>query len=84
MTEKVKEKNCMYGYGFYIYASDDQLRRFIEKHRRTICELLDAEGRRLLNILIHTQEIRSTLRRIYTITTRSFRMTAAYMDLLPM
>ena len=51
MTEKVKEKNCMYGYGFYIYASDDQLRRFIEKHRRTICELLDAEGRRVIEYL---------------------------------
>lgn len=51
MTEKTEEKESMYGYGFYIYASDDQIRRFIEKHRRTIYELLDAEGRSVIKYL---------------------------------
>ena len=30
------ETNCIYGYGFKVYVSDENLRLFIEKHEETI------------------------------------------------
>ncbi len=41
------QTDCIYGYGFRIYVSDDNLRRFIEKHEPVIATL--RQGRELLD-----------------------------------
>ena len=38
--------DCLYGYGFSIYATDEELKNFILKHKETISHLTD--GSRLL------------------------------------
>lgn len=43
------QTDCIYGYGFKVYASDEQLKQFIEKHRDTIA-CLDL-GRTLLDYM---------------------------------
>ena len=39
--------DCIYGYGFRVYASDEQLRSFIHKHKNVILCL--SQGRELLD-----------------------------------
>lgn len=33
------QTDCVYGYGFYIHASDDQLKKFLETHKETVKSL---------------------------------------------
>ena len=37
------QTDCIYGYGFAVYASDDELRRFITSHRDTVKQITDGE-----------------------------------------
>ena len=48
------QTDCIYGYGFVIYASDEQLRQFILIHKDTISHI--ANGRELLNYVADHQD----------------------------
>ena len=43
------QTNCVYGYGFIVYASDEELRNFITKHEETVGKL--ELGREILSYL---------------------------------
>lgn len=43
------QTDCVYGYGFSVYASDEELKQFILKHKDTVATL--DEGRRLLDYM---------------------------------
>lgn len=40
--------DCVYGFGFAVYASDECLRDFIDKHKETLENELGEEGRRTI------------------------------------